>query len=455
MLDIIGRLYACFIGADAMLCEINPLMVTPGGEVKALDSKFTVDDSALFRHPDIAEMRDLRLSRGGAEGAGEGRDLREAGRRGRRARQRGRPDDVERRHGHVRGRPPGELLRPRRRRQRAGRDRRARGDHRRPQVRSIMFNIFGGIARCDEVARGILQALEQLTIDQPIVVRLDGTNAEEGDGSSRRRGREPPSRGDDDGRRQACRGARGMTDVVGAGGGVSRPRRPEGRRGPRAARVLGRGAHCARRGHRGRAHGSPPARSGLRGWSRSIPRPACAQTSSPRRSTSRSPTRPSTSSRAASRRTISPTSRPRSVRWPASPAGSCSSRTRSTRTRRSRKPSACATRRTSAPTPRRSGAGSSRPAHRGRGADPREATALDSWLDRVGSTGEEAARVRADRRPHRRRAVRRPQDLPEGQEVMASSSTTTRASPSRASRAARAASTGSATASTGRTSSRA
>jgi succinyl-CoA synthetase beta subunit len=49
-----------------------------------------------------------------------------------------------------------------------------------PQVRSIMFNIFGGITRGDEVARGILQALEQLTIEQPIVVRLDGTNAEEG-----------------------------------------------------------------------------------------------------------------------------------------------------------------------------------------------------------------------------------------------------------------------------------
>jgi succinyl-CoA synthetase beta subunit len=49
-----------------------------------------------------------------------------------------------------------------------------------PQVRSIFFNIFGGITRCDEVARGILQALEQMTIDQPIVVRLDGTNADEG-----------------------------------------------------------------------------------------------------------------------------------------------------------------------------------------------------------------------------------------------------------------------------------
>ena len=49
-----------------------------------------------------------------------------------------------------------------------------------PQVKSILFNIFGGITRGDVVARGILQALEQLTFEQPIVVRLDGTNAEEG-----------------------------------------------------------------------------------------------------------------------------------------------------------------------------------------------------------------------------------------------------------------------------------
>jgi succinyl-CoA synthetase beta subunit len=49
-----------------------------------------------------------------------------------------------------------------------------------PQVKAIFFNIFGGITRCDEVARGILQALAQMGIEQPIVVRLDGTNAEEG-----------------------------------------------------------------------------------------------------------------------------------------------------------------------------------------------------------------------------------------------------------------------------------
>ncbi|HLM37454.1 MAG TPA: ATP-grasp domain-containing protein [Gaiellaceae bacterium] len=59
ILDIIGKLYTCFVETDAMLCEVNPLIVTPEGEVRALDSKFTVDDNALYKHADIAEMRDL------------------------------------------------------------------------------------------------------------------------------------------------------------------------------------------------------------------------------------------------------------------------------------------------------------------------------------------------------------------------------------------------------------
>ncbi|MFL5944388.1 MAG: ATP-grasp domain-containing protein, partial [Gaiellaceae bacterium] len=58
ILAIVEKLYRCFVESDAMLTEINPLIVTPDGEVKALDSKFTVDDSALYRHPDIAEFRD-------------------------------------------------------------------------------------------------------------------------------------------------------------------------------------------------------------------------------------------------------------------------------------------------------------------------------------------------------------------------------------------------------------
>ena len=56
---IVGKLHEAFVRFDAMLCEINPLIVTPEGEVKALDSKFTVDDNALYRHPQIAEMRDV------------------------------------------------------------------------------------------------------------------------------------------------------------------------------------------------------------------------------------------------------------------------------------------------------------------------------------------------------------------------------------------------------------
>ena len=58
IMGIIESLYNAFVGCDAMLCEINPLIVTPEGEVKALDSKFSVDDNALYKHPDIAEMRD-------------------------------------------------------------------------------------------------------------------------------------------------------------------------------------------------------------------------------------------------------------------------------------------------------------------------------------------------------------------------------------------------------------
>src|SRR5262249_26279447 len=55
---IVGKLYETFVSTDAMLCEINPLIVTPDGEVRALDSKFTVDDNAFYRHPELEEMRD-------------------------------------------------------------------------------------------------------------------------------------------------------------------------------------------------------------------------------------------------------------------------------------------------------------------------------------------------------------------------------------------------------------
>ncbi len=181
ILAIIEKLYGCFVEADAMLCEVNPLIVTPDGQVRALDSKFTVDDSALFRHADIAEMRDVeaadpqeRFAREkgvtyvkldgdvGILGNGAGLSMSTV-------------DVVV-----VAGGRPANFC-----------DLGGGGDAQGvvdalavitsdAQVRSIFFNIFGGITRCDEVARGILSALEQMRIELPIVVRLDGTNAEEG-----------------------------------------------------------------------------------------------------------------------------------------------------------------------------------------------------------------------------------------------------------------------------------
>jgi succinyl-CoA synthetase beta subunit len=181
ILGIIEKLYKCFVESDAMLTEINPLIVTPDGEVRALDSKFTVDDSALFRHPDIAEMRDVeaadpheRLAR--EKGVTYVKLDGEVGILGNGAGLAMSTVDVV----VVAGGRPANFC-----------DLGGGGDAQGvvdalevitsdDQVRSIFFNIFGGITRGDEVARGILTALEQMKIELPIVVRLDGTNAEEG-----------------------------------------------------------------------------------------------------------------------------------------------------------------------------------------------------------------------------------------------------------------------------------
>jgi succinyl-CoA synthetase beta subunit len=179
--EIVARLYEAFERCEAMLCEINPLVVTEEGEVRALDAKVTVDDNALFRLPEIAEMRDLAAAdplealareKGvtyvkldgdvGVLGNGAGLTMSTV-------------DVVT----FVGGRPANfcDLG--------GGGDAQGVVDAlevitRDPQVRAIFFNIFGGITRCDEVARGILQALEEMQLELPIVVRLNGTNAEEG-----------------------------------------------------------------------------------------------------------------------------------------------------------------------------------------------------------------------------------------------------------------------------------
>ena len=181
ILDIVGKLYECFVAMDAMLCEVNPLIVTPEGDLRALDSKFTVDDNALYKHPGVAEMRDPeayppeeRAAREkgvtyvkldgevGILGNGAGLVMSTldtialAG---------GRPANFCDLGGGGDAQGVVDALEV------ISADR---------QVRSIFFNIFGGITRCDEVARGILQALGEMEIGHPIVVRLDGTNAEEG-----------------------------------------------------------------------------------------------------------------------------------------------------------------------------------------------------------------------------------------------------------------------------------
>ena len=179
--QIMEKAYRAFVETDAMLVEINPLIVTPDGIVRALDSKYTVDDNALYRHPDIAAMRDVEAAdpqeqmareRGvnyvkldgdiGILGNGAGLVMSTldvvalAG---------GRPANFLDVGG---GAQADEIV--------TAMEVLLSDD----KVRAVLFNVFGGITRCDEVARGVLAALERLDVNVPLVVRLDGTNDVEG-----------------------------------------------------------------------------------------------------------------------------------------------------------------------------------------------------------------------------------------------------------------------------------
>ena len=178
---VLNNLYEAFTGADASLVEINPLVSTEDGRVLALDAKVTVDNSSLFRHREIADMHDVdaadpeeqrALEAGlqyvkldgdvGILGNGAGLVMStldvvaQAG---------GEPANFCDVGGGANAEKISEAL-----------DIVASNR----QVKSVLFNIFGGITRGDEVARGLLSALEQSGSTLPIVVRLDGTNAEEG-----------------------------------------------------------------------------------------------------------------------------------------------------------------------------------------------------------------------------------------------------------------------------------
>lgn len=179
--QIARALWQAYVECDASLAEINPLVITGDNKLVALDGKMVLDDNALFRHTDLAEMRDLDIEA---------------------------PSEIEaRRYGlsfikldgdigcmvngaglamttmdiiKLFGGAPANFL-----------DIGGGASSERvaaalriilsdPNVKAVLFNIFGGITRGDEVARGILAALEEVKPQVPMVIRLVGTNAEEG-----------------------------------------------------------------------------------------------------------------------------------------------------------------------------------------------------------------------------------------------------------------------------------
>src|SRR5215213_1207128 len=178
---LLSGLYATFIAEDAMLVEVNPLLVTKSRDVVALDAKVTVDGNALHRHPDVAAFRNvgaedpreqMAKERGltyvkldgnvGILGNGAGLVMSTL--------------DVVAQAG---GKPANFLD--------AGGGSKADAivnavevilsDE---KVSAVLFNIFGGITRCDEVARGLVEAFDRVDVKVPFVVRLDGTNDKEG-----------------------------------------------------------------------------------------------------------------------------------------------------------------------------------------------------------------------------------------------------------------------------------
>ena len=179
--DILMKLYKVYVDADADLVEINPLILTPEGRVHALDAKVTLDDNALFRHPDY-EQYDAIQHRDERELAAHKKGLQYVGLDG----SVGVIDngaglamstiDIINQVGgtpanflDIGGGANADVM--------AGALEVIVSD---TNVRSIFINIFGGITKGDEVAKGILEALTRVTIEAPIVIRLDGTNADEG-----------------------------------------------------------------------------------------------------------------------------------------------------------------------------------------------------------------------------------------------------------------------------------
>jgi len=178
---ILLDLYQSYVEGDADLVEINPLILTSDGDVHVLDAKVTLDGNSIFRHPEYAEF-DKTQTRDERETAAHDRGLQYVGLDGtvgviaNGAGLAMATVDVVNQVGgaaanflDIGGGANAEVM--------AGALEVINND---PEVKSIFINIFGGITRGEEVANGIIEALQNVDIEAPIVIRLDGTNADEG-----------------------------------------------------------------------------------------------------------------------------------------------------------------------------------------------------------------------------------------------------------------------------------
>ena len=176
--DLFKKLYKCYIEKDTTMLEINPLVKTQDNNVVALDSKFNFDGNAMFRHPDVNDMEDpfevdeTELEAGkfnlnyikldgnvGCMVNGAGLAMATM-------------DIIK-----LSGGEPANFLDVG---GAASVDTVKNGFKiilKDPNVKAILINIFGGIVRCDRVAKGVVQAVQELNLDVPVVVRLEGTNA--------------------------------------------------------------------------------------------------------------------------------------------------------------------------------------------------------------------------------------------------------------------------------------
>lgn len=175
------RLYECFVKSDTDLVEINPLVVTSNGQVFALDAKVSLDDNAAYRHPDWEEFR-VRQPQDSREQLAHEKGLQYIGLDGsigiiaNGAGLAMSTLDVVKQVGgtaanflDIGGGANADTV-----------TNALMVINSDPNVKAIFINIFGGITRCDEVANGIVEALNRITSSAPLVVRLDGTNAEQG-----------------------------------------------------------------------------------------------------------------------------------------------------------------------------------------------------------------------------------------------------------------------------------